>query len=66
MVGERCYKGKDCFVFKKVVQSAKGTSQTNNVEVLPNGLAGIPAGLARMEADQVSGLKLVARPQETP
>ena len=37
----------------------------NNVEVLPDGLAGIPDGLRRLELDQVSGVKLVARPQET-
>lgn len=39
--------------------------QANNVEVLPGGLAGIPGGLAKMEANQVSSLKLVARPHET-
>ncbi|KAF8961933.1 chaperonin 10-like protein [Flammula alnicola] len=43
----------------------KGLLKPNNVEILPNGLAGIPDGLARMEADKVSGLKLVAHPQET-
>ncbi|KAH9481174.1 Zinc-type alcohol dehydrogenase-like protein C2E1P3.01 [Psilocybe cubensis] len=43
----------------------KGVIKPNNIEILPNGLAGIPDGLKRMEADQVSGLKLVARPQET-
>ncbi|EIW57181.1 GroES-like protein [Trametes versicolor FP-101664 SS1] len=37
----------------------------NRVEVLPNGLAGIIDGLERMKKDQVSGTKLVARPQET-
>jgi len=35
-------------------------------ELLPGGLAGIPGGLARMEANKVSGVKLVAHPQETP
>lgn len=39
--------------------------QPNRVEVLPNGLNGIPDGLARLEANKVSGVKLVARPQET-
>ncbi len=39
--------------------------QPNRVEVLPNGLAGIIDGLERMKKDQVSGTKLVARPQET-
>ncbi|KAH9481166.1 Dehydrogenase azaJ [Psilocybe cubensis] len=37
----------------------------NRVEALPNGLAGAIEGLQRLEADQVSRLKLVARPQET-
>ena len=40
--------------------------QPNPVEVLPNGLAGIPEGLERIKANKVSGKKLVARPQETP
>ncbi|EPQ52564.1 GroES-like protein [Gloeophyllum trabeum ATCC 11539] len=42
-----------------------GELKPNRVEVLPNGLAGIPDGLKRMENDQVSGVKLIARPQET-
>ena len=29
------------------------------------GLRGIPGGLERLKANQVSGVKLVARPQET-
>ncbi|THU78564.1 NAD(P)-binding protein [Dendrothele bispora CBS 962.96] len=37
----------------------------NRVEDLPNGLAGITAGLERMKKNQVSGVKLVAYPQET-
>ena len=40
-------------------------AQPNKVEVLPNGLAGIPDGLERLKQDKVSGRKLVARPQET-
>ncbi|RPD59731.1 GroES-like protein [Lentinus tigrinus ALCF2SS1-6] len=44
----------------------KGIIKPNRVEVLPNGLAGIPDGLARLEAFKVSGMKLIARPQETP
>ncbi|KJA25109.1 hypothetical protein HYPSUDRAFT_161272 [Hypholoma sublateritium FD-334 SS-4] len=43
----------------------EGWLKPNNVEVLPDGLAGIPDGLRRLELDQVSGVKLVARPQET-
>ncbi|KAL0566505.1 hypothetical protein V5O48_015509 [Marasmius crinis-equi] len=42
-----------------------GTIVPNNVEELPNGLAGIPDGLERLKTDQVSGKKLVALPHET-
>ncbi|KAI5120697.1 hypothetical protein M0805_007660 [Coniferiporia weirii] len=42
-----------------------GSIQPNRVEVLPNGLAGIPDGLERLRKNKVSGLKLVARPLET-
>ncbi|KAL0059591.1 hypothetical protein AAF712_013642 [Marasmius tenuissimus] len=42
-----------------------GTVVPNRVEELPNGLAGIPDGLKRLENDQVSGLKLIALPHET-
>ncbi|TFK82430.1 GroES-like protein [Polyporus arcularius HHB13444] len=44
----------------------KGIIKPNKVEVLPGGLAGIPDGLARLEAFKISGTKLIARPQETP
>ncbi|KAI0671357.1 GroES-like protein [Trametes maxima] len=44
----------------------KGLIVPNRVEVLPNGLAGIPEGLERLKADKVSGTKLIGRPQETP
>ncbi|RPD59714.1 GroES-like protein [Lentinus tigrinus ALCF2SS1-6] len=43
-----------------------GVIVPNQVEVLPNGLAGIPDGLERLKQDKVSGKKLVAHPQETP
>ncbi|KAF8804121.1 GroES-like protein [Phlegmacium glaucopus] len=43
----------------------EGAIKPNQVEVLPDGLAGISDGLKRMEAGQVSRLKLVAHPQET-
>ncbi|KZT68002.1 GroES-like protein [Daedalea quercina L-15889] len=43
----------------------EGVIKPNRVEVLPNGLHGIPAGLERIRNDQVSGVKLVAHPQET-
>ncbi|EIW87291.1 GroES-like protein, partial [Coniophora puteana RWD-64-598 SS2] len=41
-----------------------GTIVPNKVEVLPGGLGGIVAGLERLEAGKVSGVKLVVRPQE--
>ncbi|KII89534.1 hypothetical protein PLICRDRAFT_53924 [Plicaturopsis crispa FD-325 SS-3] len=44
---------------------SEGAIKPNKVEVLPGGLAGIPAGLDRLKADKVSGLKLIAHPQET-
>ncbi|GLB40685.1 putative alcohol dehydrogenase GroES-like domain [Lyophyllum shimeji] len=43
----------------------KGLIKPNRVEVLSGGLNGVVGGLARLEADQVSGVKLVVRPQET-
>lgn len=43
----------------------KGIIRPNNIEILSGGLRGIPDGLARMEADKVSGVKLVVHPQET-
>lgn len=36
--------------------------QPNNVEVVPNGLAGIPDALEKMKAGKVSATKLVAHP----
>jgi len=45
---------------------ASGALKTNRVELLPNGLAGISAGLKKMERDEVSGVKLVVKPFETP
>ncbi|KAI9061172.1 GroES-like protein [Trametes sanguinea] len=44
----------------------KGLLKPNPVELLPNGLAGINEGLAKLKANKVSGKKLVARPQDTP
>ncbi|KAF9555634.1 GroES-like protein [Agrocybe pediades] len=43
----------------------KGLILPNRLEVLPGGLKGIESGLERLEADQVSRLKLIIRPQET-
>ncbi|KAJ7617619.1 GroES-like protein [Mycena polygramma] len=42
----------------------KGLIGANRIEVLPKGLAGIPDGLERMKAGSVSGVKLVAHPQD--
>ncbi|EEB99445.1 hypothetical protein MPER_00882, partial [Moniliophthora perniciosa FA553] len=44
----------------------EGIFVPNRVEELPNGLAGVVAGLERMKNNQVSGVKLVINPQETP
>jgi hypothetical protein len=38
--------------------------QPNRVEVLPGGLGGIVDGLERLGNKQVSGVKLIVRPQE--
>ncbi|KAK7049295.1 hypothetical protein VNI00_005896 [Paramarasmius palmivorus] len=43
----------------------KGIFVPNPVEELPNGLAGIADGMERMKNNQVSGVKLVGKPQET-
>ncbi|GBE88096.1 Zinc-type alcohol dehydrogenase-like protein [Sparassis crispa] len=43
----------------------KGLIRPNRVEVLPDGLTGIPDGLERIKNNQVSAVKLIARPQET-
>ncbi|TBU25010.1 GroES-like protein [Dichomitus squalens] len=56
--GEELYK-------RLTVWLEKGIVKPNKVEILPGGLAGIPEGLARLEAFKVSGTKLIARPQET-
>ncbi|TBU38167.1 GroES-like protein [Dichomitus squalens] len=42
-----------------------GDIKPNHWEVLAGGLGGIVGGLERMKNDQVSGVKLVARPHET-
>ncbi|ESK92901.1 GroES-like protein [Moniliophthora roreri MCA 2997] len=44
----------------------EGTFVPNRIEELPNGLAGVVAGLERMKNNQISGVKLVINPQETP
>ncbi len=47
-------------------QTDTDAAQTNRVELIPNGLAGIPVGLKKLERDEVSGVKLVVKPFETP
>ncbi|KAJ7362297.1 hypothetical protein DFH08DRAFT_840657 [Mycena albidolilacea] len=42
----------------------QGAVVPNRVEVLPNGLVSVPDALERMKAGGVSGVKLVAHPQE--
>ncbi|KAF9264144.1 GroES-like protein [Marasmius fiardii PR-910] len=44
----------------------RGIIKPNRIEKLPGGLAGIPDGLKRFRLDQVSGVKLVVDPRETP
>ncbi|KAI0690510.1 GroES-like protein [Cerioporus squamosus] len=44
---------------------ASGDLKPNRAEVLPGGLDGIVGGLERLKNDQVSGVKLAIRPQET-
>ncbi|EPT05495.1 hypothetical protein FOMPIDRAFT_83158 [Fomitopsis schrenkii] len=43
----------------------EGIIKPNRTEVLSGGLAGVADGLERLRNDQVSGVKLVVRPQET-
>ncbi|TFK23600.1 GroES-like protein [Coprinopsis marcescibilis] len=43
---------------------SEGIIKPSKVEVLPGGLAGIPDGLQRLENNEVSGVKLIAHPQE--
>ncbi|KAH8074798.1 GroES-like protein [Cristinia sonorae] len=42
-----------------------GDLKPNRTEALPGGLSGIPDGLKRLQNNQVSGVKLIAHPQET-
>ncbi|KIY65225.1 GroES-like protein [Cylindrobasidium torrendii FP15055 ss-10] len=44
---------------------AEGKILPNRVEVLKGGLNGIVGGLGRLQRDEISGIKLVARPHET-
>ncbi|KAJ3538748.1 hypothetical protein NM688_g6474 [Phlebia brevispora] len=45
---------------------SSGELKPNHVEVLPGGLAAIPAGLERLQKNEVSAVKLIVRPAETP
>ncbi|KAJ7501220.1 chaperonin 10-like protein [Mycena galericulata] len=47
------------------VMLERGVVVANRVEILRDGLAGIPGGLERMKAGVVKGVKLVAHPQDT-
>ncbi|KAL0577175.1 hypothetical protein V5O48_004814 [Marasmius crinis-equi] len=61
--GNRKFAGE---LFRKVERFlADGTIVPNKVEELPNGLEGVQGGLERLRGNQVSGVKLVALPQET-
>ncbi|KAJ7429814.1 chaperonin 10-like protein [Mycena galericulata] len=54
------------FIIKQLPEMlAKGAIVANRIEVVPNGLSGIPAALDRMKAGGVSGVKLVAHPQDS-
>ncbi|KAI0925499.1 hypothetical protein AcV5_008220 [Taiwanofungus camphoratus] len=43
----------------------EGAIRPNRVEIVPNGLEGIINGLEKLKNNEVSGVKLVAHPQET-
>ncbi|KAJ3552136.1 hypothetical protein NM688_g4313 [Phlebia brevispora] len=44
---------------------SSGELKPNHVEVLPGGLAGIPAGLDKLQKGEISAVKLIVRPTET-
>lgn len=54
----------DCDVLYSVLTRTTYYPQPNPVEVLPNGLEGIIAGLEKLKQG-VSNVKLVGHPQET-
>ncbi|THU75129.1 hypothetical protein K435DRAFT_881551 [Dendrothele bispora CBS 962.96] len=49
---------------KPELSSAASWNAPNRVEDLPNGIGGIVDGLERLKKDQVSGVKLIAHPQD--
>jgi len=53
-------------MYRKLTQLLEdGSIQPNRIELVPNGLQGIVDGLRRIENNEVSGVKLIAHPQET-
>jgi len=44
---------------------AEGLIKPNKVQIVPGGLGAIPAALDKLEAGEVSGVKLVVHPEET-
>ena len=47
-------------------RGSNGSRKPNKVELIAEGLKGVPAALERLTEGKASGVKLVARPQETP
>ena len=47
-------------------RGSNGSWKPNKVELIAEGLKGVPAALERLTEGKASGLKLVTRPQETP
>ncbi|KAJ7197883.1 chaperonin 10-like protein [Mycena rebaudengoi] len=75
-----CYAGPDVMHYKSELSSTafgkhivenlpelfeNGVILPNRVEIVANGLAAVPEALERMKAGGVSGVKLVANPQDT-
>ncbi|KAE9396791.1 GroES-like protein [Gymnopus androsaceus JB14] len=61
------YAGFMDIMWKKLPKMVEdGAVVPNRVEVLPNGLVSIVDGLKRLQNGEVSGVKLVVHPQETP
>jgi hypothetical protein len=53
------------FVIKNYMLTRHSYVQPNRVEIVPNGLAGIPDALEKLKQGKISGSKLVALPWET-
>jgi len=55
-----------CKLYSKLSELLEeGAIRPNKVEVIAGGLNGVVGGLERLKTDQVSGYKLIVRPQET-